>query len=458
MVSGRNGLDRTLAPDRERTLLHCSNDGLLYKISSAAPLKHKSAAEVAQFFLNIICEFGCIETLIIDQGREFVNELNDIICAKLQIDHKIASAYHPQTNGLQERFNQTLERALIKCVNEKQNDWDLLIKRILFGYRTSVHAITYVTPFTAMFRRDPVLPIYLDTGSYKAVGTRVTTAETVKELTTRVLSENMAADEKITMNIAKAQNRQKNNYDEKHTSKYNAIVEGSLVLLKNSKNNHRMRGKLEAKYIGPYEVVSLVSKGRAKLKNVASNKDLKNLYYIVNLKLYKQDDTNGFSQDDITVAEEPCNASVNEQQYPEQTGVLHIPAEEKVILLMFVDEEAVRKVEAKGKQVTEDEIDKTREASWHACHEKTDTYKYMNEDAITTLHATLKAKEDDIPGAWICQECTGITADGRKVVECESCYEWYHTACLGTTQNYKASWSCLKCNPVPQSKRQDKMN
>ena len=142
-----------------------------------------------QFFLDTICEFGCIETLITDQGREFVNELNDIICAKLQIDHRIASAYHPQTNGLQERFNQTLERALIKCVNEKQNDWDLHIKRILFGYRTSVHASTGVTPFAAMFRRDPVLPVYLDTESYEAVGTGVTTAETVKELTERVLSE-----------------------------------------------------------------------------------------------------------------------------------------------------------------------------------------------------------------------------------------------------------------------------
>ena len=74
----------------------------------------------------------------------------------------------------------------------------------------------------------------------------------------------------------------------------------------------------------------------------------------------------------------------------------------------------------------------------------------MDKDPITMLHATLKAKEDDLPGSWIWQECTGITADGRQVVECESCYEWYHTACLRTTQNYKASWSCLKCNPVPQ--------
>ena len=65
----------------------------------------------------------------------------------------------------------------------------------------------------------------------------------------------------------------------------------------------------------------------------------------------------------------------------------------------------------------------------------------MDKDPITMLHATLKAKEDDLPGAWICQECAGITADGREVIECELCYGWYHmhVACLGTTQNFKAS-------------------
>lgn len=106
--------------------------------------------------------------MITYQRREFVNELNDIVCAKLQIDHRIASADHPQTNGLQEKFNQTLERALIK-------------------YRNSVHASTGVTPFTTMFRRDPVLPIYPDTGSYEAVETRVTTEEAVKELTESIV-------------------------------------------------------------------------------------------------------------------------------------------------------------------------------------------------------------------------------------------------------------------------------
>ena len=334
------------------------------KFPVAAPLKHKTAAEVAQFFLDVICEYGCVETLITDQGREFVNELNDIICSKLQINHRIASAYHSQTNGLQERFNQTLERALIKCVNNKQDNWDLHIKRILFEYRTSIHASTGVVPFTDMFRRDAILPIYLDIGSNEATGMEVTTAETVKELTERVLTEKKAAEERMSMNIAKVQNRQKRNYDKRHASTNTEIVEGSLVLLKNNKNNHRMGGKLEVKYLGPYEVVSLVGKGRAKLKNVASGKELKNLYHMVNLKLYKQEDmnTSGQDDDDIAVEEPPSNIAVEEPTSNSAVGEpmcnshVNIPAEDKLILLMFVDEEIINNVEEGKQLVTEEDV------------------------------------------------------------------------------------------------------
>ena len=51
-----------------------------------------------------------------------------------------------------------------------------------------------VAPFTAMFRRDPILPIYLDTGSQEKDG--ATTQENIKELTERVMSEKKAAEEK----------------------------------------------------------------------------------------------------------------------------------------------------------------------------------------------------------------------------------------------------------------------
>ena len=40
-----------------------------------------------------------------DQDREFVNALNDKVFEMAGIEHRVSSAYHPQTNGLDERMN-----------------------------------------------------------------------------------------------------------------------------------------------------------------------------------------------------------------------------------------------------------------------------------------------------------------------------------------------------------------
>ncbi len=43
--------------------------------------------------------------------------------------------YHPQTDGLVERFNQTLKSMLNKFVSETGKDWDKWLPYLLFAYR-----------------------------------------------------------------------------------------------------------------------------------------------------------------------------------------------------------------------------------------------------------------------------------------------------------------------------------
>ena len=47
--------------------------------------------------------YGAPTKLLSDQGREFVNKLNDDLAKKFDIKRMITAAYHPQTNGLAER-------------------------------------------------------------------------------------------------------------------------------------------------------------------------------------------------------------------------------------------------------------------------------------------------------------------------------------------------------------------
>ena len=77
----------------------------------------------------------------------------------------LTSAYHPQSNGLDERFNQTLQRQLLKFVEEKQPDWDLYIDSILFSYRISRQDSTKQSPFVLLFGRQARLPIEFNLGA-----------------------------------------------------------------------------------------------------------------------------------------------------------------------------------------------------------------------------------------------------------------------------------------------------
>ena len=105
-------------------------------------------ASYHNFTYQIFCRFGCPKIIIIsDQGHEFVNEVSKHLFSKTQTQHRVTSAYHPQTNGLTERFNQTLSFSLIAKINEDQSNWDMLLDLILFSYRVTRQSSTKYSPY-----------------------------------------------------------------------------------------------------------------------------------------------------------------------------------------------------------------------------------------------------------------------------------------------------------------------
>ena len=50
--------------------------------------------------------------------------VNQYLFEKTGVEHRISAAYHPQTNGLVERLNQTIVNMLTKLSGEKRDDWD----------------------------------------------------------------------------------------------------------------------------------------------------------------------------------------------------------------------------------------------------------------------------------------------------------------------------------------------
>ncbi|GMF35080.1 unnamed protein product [Phytophthora fragariaefolia] len=77
----------------------------------------------------------------------------------LGIKKLFGAPYHPQTQGLVERFNGTLIGMFKIHVSEAQDDWDVYLPRVLFPYRTAYHEALGDSPFFSLYGRDPVLPL-----------------------------------------------------------------------------------------------------------------------------------------------------------------------------------------------------------------------------------------------------------------------------------------------------------
>nr|XP_054601899.1 gypsy retrotransposon integrase-like protein 1 isoform X2 [Nothobranchius furzeri]XP_054601900.1 gypsy retrotransposon integrase-like protein 1 isoform X2 [Nothobranchius furzeri]XP_054601901.1 gypsy retrotransposon integrase-like protein 1 isoform X2 [Nothobranchius furzeri] len=107
--------------------------------------------------------FGMVRKIITDQGKEFVNQLNDSIFSMLNIKHAVSSAYHPQTNRQDERTNQNIKHALRKYVNQNHDDWDVHLAAVVYGINTAKQHSTRHSAYFLLFYRHPRLPAVMNT-------------------------------------------------------------------------------------------------------------------------------------------------------------------------------------------------------------------------------------------------------------------------------------------------------
>ena len=86
-----------------------------------------------------------------DQGRNFESKVFQEMCKLLEMDKTRTTPLHPQSDGMVERFNRTIEGMLSKFVAENQRDWDSHLPILMMAYRSAVHETTSFTPCELMF-------------------------------------------------------------------------------------------------------------------------------------------------------------------------------------------------------------------------------------------------------------------------------------------------------------------
>lgn len=135
------------------------------KWSEAIPIKDQEAIAVANKLVDrVISILGVPMEIHSDQGSNFESQVFKEMCKLLGLHKTRTTSLRPQSDGMVDKFNATIENMLASFVFENQKDWDEHIFLLMMAYRSAVHETTKVSPYEMMFGRTINLPIDLVIG------------------------------------------------------------------------------------------------------------------------------------------------------------------------------------------------------------------------------------------------------------------------------------------------------
>ena len=217
----------------------------------AVPLHSIDAEHIAEELVKIFSRVGIPQEILTDQGTNFMSQLLKEVYRLLRIDGVRTSPYHPQTDGLVERFNQTLKNMLRRTALHEGKDWDKLLPYLLFAYREVPQTSTGFSPFELLFGRAVRGPLDVLKESWEG-GEQSDQSVVSYVLTMREKLDTMS--QLVQENLTKSQQYQKNWYDKSARKREFEPGEKVLILLPTSTS------KLLAQWQGPYSIVRRVGK------------------------------------------------------------------------------------------------------------------------------------------------------------------------------------------------------
>ena len=115
-----------------------------------------TATDLAHVFIkNVVANHGLPVQLVTDRDKLFTSNFWTALMQHLGVQHKMSTAYHPQTDGQTERLNQILEQYLRCYVNDRQDNWITLLPLAQIAYNQSPTTTTGTSPFFATYGFEP---------------------------------------------------------------------------------------------------------------------------------------------------------------------------------------------------------------------------------------------------------------------------------------------------------------
>ena len=127
--------------------------------TEAIPLKEQSAEIVAQAFVeHWVSRFGVPHQITTDRGRNFVSNLFNAVTNLLGTKLSHTTAYHPQANGMIERWHRSLKTSLKCRLQNHTEHWMDELPSVLLGLRSAIKSDLGVSPAEMVYGMSLRLP------------------------------------------------------------------------------------------------------------------------------------------------------------------------------------------------------------------------------------------------------------------------------------------------------------
>ncbi|GJX20569.1 putative reverse transcriptase domain-containing protein [Tanacetum coccineum] len=248
----------------------------LTKSAHFLPIRENDPSDkLARLYLNrIVARHEMPVSIIYDRDGIFTSNFWKSFQKALGTDISMSTAYQPETDGQSERTIQTFEDMLRACVIDFGMGWVKHFPLAEFSYNNSYHASIKAVHYEALYGRKCRSPVcWAKVGEAQLTGLKL-----IQETTEKIVL--------IKKRMQAAQNRQKNNADQKR--KLMEFEVGDRVMLKvlpwKGVVRFDKRGKLNPRYVGPFKVLAKVEKVAYKLELPQELSRVHHTFHVSNMK------------------------------------------------------------------------------------------------------------------------------------------------------------------------------